>query len=230
MTEPDPWADDAARTRNRVGENFGYSVQAGQAHGDVNVGTSRNTTISLPALSVIIGAVMTLVIVLVVWKLVAAGNSQEATSTNPPAGSTPGTASTSGTSSTRPSTPPVASLAKEVRLLRNTGVDVDGDDTAAKRVDGANGKTDLYLNGYNLLTANGSGISEDRGPEQEARERCTEAVGNGQNAAPHVIPAVEGMQYCFATSDGRVAWIRVKTTTLATFDSSASLVLAVRVW
>ena len=52
MTGADPRGDDGARTRNRVDENFGTTVQAGQAHGDVNVGTStvnsRTTTISLP--------------------------------------------------------------------------------------------------------------------------------------------------------------------------------------
>lgn len=227
MTGPDPWGDNGARTRNRVDENFGTSVQAGQAYGDVNVGTSRTTTISLPAVSVIIGSVLTLVIVLAVWKLAGAENSPGAApaTTSPSLDTSP-----QPETSTRSSAPAVAaSPAKEVRLQRNTGVDVDGNDTRAKRADGLSGQTDLHLDGFNVLFASSNSLSVDHGDEKGAKARCTEAAAGDGSKGP-ALPGMAGLQYCFVTSDNRVAWIRVQASTLATFDSSAYVVLAVRVW
>jgi hypothetical protein len=91
----DRWGDDGARTRNRVDENSGTTVQAGQVHGDVNVGgstvNSRTTIINLPAVSVVTGAVVILVVGFAVWKFVAAKHSPQVTSRNPTHGSTTST-------------------------------------------------------------------------------------------------------------------------------------------
>ncbi|HUQ61620.1 hypothetical protein [Lentzea sp.] len=230
MIEPDPRGDNGTWTHNQVDKNHGNAVQAGEAHGDVNVGTSthnsRTTTISLPAVGVIIGVVMTLVIGLVVWKVVAADDPPADTSTAARDDAT----TTDVTTTPRTSTPARTTPAKEVRLQFKTGVDVDGDDTAAKRVEGATGKTDLYLSDFNLMYANGGGFADDRGPEQDARTRCTEAIESGQNSAPAALPASEGTQYCFVTSEGRVAWLRVKSATLSSYDAPPAVTLAVHVW
>ncbi|MFD5828009.1 hypothetical protein [Lentzea sp. NPDC060358] len=232
MIGPDQRGDNGAWTRNHVDENLGNTIQTGEARGDVNVGTStyhsRTTTISLPAAGVIIGVVLTVVIGLVVWKVVATGDTPTAAPTPRP---TDTAAQADATTPPTTSTPARTSApAREIRLSAKTGVDVDGDDFTAKRADGANGKTDLYLNEYNLLYANGSNFADDRGPEQQAHERCTEAIANGDNTATTVLPALTGSQYCFVTSDGRVGWLRIKTTTLSSFDSSSSVVFAVRTW
>lgn len=169
MTGPDHWGDNGARTRNRVAENFGTTVQAGQAHGDINVGTSRTTTISLPAVSVIIGAVLTLVIGLAVWKFTEAESSPGAAPTH---GSTPNS-SPEPDRSTRTSAPAVASAAREVRLQRNTGVDVDRSDAKVQRADGLSVQIDLHLNGYNLLSA-GADMSNAEMPQNGASETFSE--------------------------------------------------------
>ncbi|SDG05720.1 hypothetical protein SAMN05216553_105112 [Lentzea fradiae] len=219
MTGPDPRDDNRTWTRNEVGDNHGTSVQTGQAHGDVNIGPSTHTTVSLSAVGVVVGAVMTLVIGLVVWKLVAAG---ETPAVQAPAAQTPASASTTGT-------PARGAPAKEVHLRRGTGVDVDGDDPKAGRADGATGDIDLYLNEFNLLYANGSDITYDSGPEQQAEERCREAASGGMGD-PAVLAADAGLQYCLVTSDKRVAWVRVTSSTLSSFDSTASLTFVVRTW
>ena len=179
-------------------------------------------------MSVIIGAVLTLVIGFAVWKFAEAENSPEATPTNPTSGSTPNSAPTPDTA-TKASAPADTSPAREVRLQRKTGVDVDGAGAKAERADGAAGTMDHYLSEFNLLYANGSRFFEDHGSEQEARARCTKAVADEGSAAGEIFP-VMGLQYCFVTSDRRVAWLRVKASTVSTFDSSASAVLAIRVW
>ncbi len=79
------------------------------------------------------------------------------------------------------------------------------------------------------MSANGGGFSEDQSPEQEAQARCTEAAAQGLNTSGAIIPAAPGTQYCFTTSDNRVAWMRVKDASLSSLDS-ASVVLTVRTW
>ncbi|MFD9700862.1 hypothetical protein [Lentzea sp. NPDC059081] len=218
MIEPDQRGGDGAWTHNRVDQNLGNSIQTGEARGDVNVGTStyhsRTTTVSLSAVGVVIGVVMTVVIGLVVWKVLATDD--------PFPGPTPPTSSVPAQGS--------ATATREVRLQPKTGVDVDGDDPTARRVEGATGETDLYLTEFSLLNANGSGFSDDRGPEQEARKRCTEAVAHGDNSTTSVFPGTVGTQYCFVTSAGRVGWLRIKATTASKFDSSAAVVFAVHAW
>ncbi|MCR3751802.1 hypothetical protein [Lentzea californiensis] len=204
-------------------QGSGTVFQAGEIHGDARLGNvidrSRSTTVSLGAFGVIAGVVMTLLAGFAVWKLVQTDGS--------PVTAPDGTVTTT---SSRATTPVSGSRAKEVRLTRGTGVDVDGDDPKATGGDGANGEADLYLDRTNLLYANGSGFFTDRGHEQKAQERCTEAVAGGENTDPSIFPAVPGTQYCFETSTGQVGWIRVKNSTLSSFDSDASAVLAVQVW
>ncbi|KOV82524.1 hypothetical protein [Nocardia sp. NRRL S-836] len=220
MIGPDPRHQDV--THNQVhSDRLDTAFRAGQVHGDAHVGTttvnSRTTTISLPALGVVLGAVLTLVLGLVVWKVVATAHPQASV---PPIGSTVRT-------SPKTSAPPDSTPVREVRLTGRTGVDLDGDETAARRADGATGDTDLYLTENALLYANGSGFADDRGSEQQARARCTDAVAGGYNTPSPILPLLAGTQYCFATSDRRVAWLRVKN---SDWVSSGEVVLAVLVW
>ena len=153
----------------------------------------------------------------------AAEPTTDTSTTGPPA-------TTPTNTSTQINTPADAGGAvSEVRLERGTGVDLEAGETKGSRADGAVGKVDLYLTEFNLLYANGGGFYQDRGPENQAKARCTEAVTAQHDATPAILPASPGMQYCFATSGGRVTWLRVKHSTLSSFDS-AVVVLAIRVW
>lgn len=217
MTGPDgTQSDNEARVRGS-----GTIYQVGQVHGDARMGNtdnSRRTTVSLGAFGVVAGVVMTLVVGFAVWKFAVADGQQGGTASPP----------SSGTSGTR--TPPDGLRAKEVRLTRGTGADVDGTDVTAKPGDGAIGEVDLYLDQLNLVHANGGGFWSDSGPEEEARQRCTAAVAGGKYTNERIIPAASGTQYCFATSDGQVGWLRVKSADLSPAGSGAWSVLAVRTW
>ncbi|ANZ41726.1 hypothetical protein BBK82_43055 [Lentzea guizhouensis] len=221
MTGPDPRHSD--QTHNQVrSDSLGNAFQTGQLHGDAHVGntTVRNTTVSLSALGVVAGVVITVVAGLVVWKVVATETAPAVTSTTVAGGSTIRT-------SPKTSTPNDSTRPREIRLSSRTGVDLDGDETVAERVDGASGDTDLYMTETGILYTNGNGFADDLGTEQQARSRCTDAVAAGQNSAAQVLPIMAGMQYCFATSDDKIAWLRVKDSKLA---ASSSVVLAVQVW
>ena len=220
MTGPDPRYD---QTHNQVrSDSLGNAFQTGQLHGDAHVGntTVRNTTVSMSALGVILGVVMTVGAGLVVWKVVATETAPAATSTTVAGGSTVRT-------SPQTSVPAGPAPRREIKLSSRTGVDLDADELQAGRVDGASGDTDLYLNETGLLYTNGNGFADDLGNDQQARSRCTDAVAAGQNSAVEVLPIMAGMQYCFATSAGKIAWLRVKASNLTT---SSSVVLAVQVW
>jgi hypothetical protein len=224
VTGPDPRRDDATQTHNQVrSDRLETAFQSGQVHGDAHVGNTiidSRTTVSLSAVGVVVGAVLALVMGLVVWKVVATENPPAATSTIPPDGST---ARTSPKTSARPDSTP----AREVRLTSRTGVDLDGDDAQVNRVDGASGDTDLYLNESGILHTNGNGFADDHGTEQQAKARCTDAVARGDNTNAQALPVMGGTQYCFATSDGKVGWLRVKTSKLV---APVSLTIAVVVW
>lgn len=203
-------------------DSLGNAFQTGQLHGDAHVGntTVRNTTVSVSALGVIAGVVITVVAGLVVWKVVATETAPAATSTTAVGGSTIKT-------SPKTSAPNDPSRPREIRLSSRTGVDLDGDETDAQRVDGTSGDTDLHMTGTGILHTNGNGFADDLGTEQQARSRCTDAVAAGQNSAVQVLPIMVGMQDCFAASDDKIACLRVKDAKLA---ASSSLVLAVQVW
>ncbi|MGW6442931.1 hypothetical protein [Lentzea sp. NPDC055074] len=212
MTGPDgTQSDNEAHVRGS-----GTAYQAGQIHGDAHMGnTTRTTTISLPAFGVVLGVVMTLVVGFAVWKLVATDEQQ-------------GAAATPTASGTK--TPPDGIRTKEVTLTRGTGVDVDGNDVEAREAEGATGDIDLHMTRFNLLYPSGSGFAADSGHEDKAQERCTKAVAGRKNIDGPTIPTTLGQQLCFATSDGQVGWLRVKSSSAASFDASSSVVLAVRVW
>ncbi|GGN08540.1 hypothetical protein GCM10011609_55220 [Lentzea pudingi] len=211
MTGP----DGSQSTNEARAQGSGTVYQAGQIHGGANMGNTRTTTISLPAFGVVLGVVMTLVVGFAVWKLVATD------------GQPTGTAAPTS-SGTR--TPPDGVRTKEVTLTRETGVDVDGNDTSAKDAEGPTGEIDLHLTRFNLLYPSGSGFAADSGHEDKAQERCTKAVVGGKNTGGPTIPSTIGQQLCFATSSGQIGWLRVKSSSLASYDASSSVVLAVRVW
>ncbi|WP_329792410.1 hypothetical protein V1227_11010 [Lentzea sp. DG1S-22] len=190
------------------------------------MGNSRTTTISLPAFGVVIGVVLTLVAGFAVWKLTGSGETTTppVTTTRDAAASPPRPVVTSSPAEQ----PAGGSRAREVRLARKAGADVDADGPVVQRTDGNTRATDLYLTGINLLQASGNGLFEDRGQEKDAQARCIETVATAQETP--VIPAAAGLQYCFVTSEGRLAWLRVRSANLATLDSSAYLAVMVRVW
>ncbi len=219
MTGPDGTQfDNNARVRGS-----GTAFQAGEIQGDASMGNtdnSRSTTISLGAFGVIAGVVMTVLVGFAVWKFIAPGGSTG----GPPVTAQSGSATTSGHANAQLNGP-----AKEVRLNRRTGVDVDGDDTSAKSADGANGAIDLYVNENNYMYANGNDFSTDRGNEEQAQQRCTKAATTEKKLST-VLPLSPGEQYCFVTSDGQIGWLRVKSSTLLDWETDSSTVLAVRVW
>ncbi|MDX3661442.1 hypothetical protein PV646_29405 [Streptomyces sp. ID05-26A] len=216
MTGPDgTQSDNEARVRGR-----GTAYQAGEIHGDAHMGnTTRTTTISMPAFGVVLGVVMTLVVGFAVWKLVTTDEQTTGTSVS---GTTVG--------GTKTKTAPDGIRTKEVTLTRGTGVDVDGKDVEVKDAEGPTGDIDLYVDRFNLLKVSGSGFAEDSGHEDDARERCTKAVTGKKNTGGPTIPYRDGQQFCFATSDDQIGWLRVQSSNLASFETSASAVLAVRTW
>ncbi|RDI26484.1 hypothetical protein [Lentzea flaviverrucosa] len=208
--------DNEARVRGS-----GTAYQVGQIHGDASMGNidnSRRTTVSLGTFGVVVGVVMTLVVGFAVWKFVVTDERPD------------GSPAAEATTSSETRTPPDGVRTKEVRLTRGTGADVDGNDVAATPGPGAVGEIDLHLGEFNLLRANGGGFHDDRGPEQQAQQRCAAAVAGGKYTAEAILPAAPGTQHCFATSDGQVGWLRVKSAELASVNSDAFTVLAVRVW
>lgn len=225
MTE----ADDTQSTNKARVQGSGTVYQAGQIHGDATMGNTRTTTISLPAFGVVLGVVMTLVVGFAAWKLLATDEQPSGTSASgtPVSETSVGGTSTSGT---KTRTPPDGVRTKEITLTRGTGVDVDGNDTEAKDARGATGDIDLYVTEFNLLYPSGSGFAKDSGHEDDARERCTKAITSGKNTGGPTIPSFTGEQLCFATSDGQIGWLRVKNSTLASFQADASAILAVRTW
>lgn len=218
MTEPDgPRYDNDARVRDS-----GTAYQAGEIGGDAHLGnstSSRSTTVSLGAFGVIAGVVLTLAVGFTAWKLIA---------TDGPADGSPVT--TQNGSASRTSAPANGPQAKEIRLTRETGADVDGDDNSARPSAGATDDTDLYLTDRTLLEASGTGFLTDRGHEDGAEKRCTDAVTARKNNEPGALPTTMGTQYCFRTSDGQIGWARVKTVALGVNDPDGFIVFSVRVW
>ncbi|WP_158853568.1 hypothetical protein [Saccharothrix deserti] len=132
-------------------------------------------------------------------------------------------------SSTSASNIATETTTREVRLDRPSGIDLESSGTKGRKTDGATGGIDLYLDDFNVLHANGGDFHKDGGPEAGARARCAEAIAAQHNAEPQLLPASPGMQYCFTTSEGRTAWLRVKHSALLSFDAGY-VVLAAAVW
>ncbi|WP_309114515.1 hypothetical protein [Saccharothrix sp.] len=110
-----------------------------------------------------------------------------------------------------------------------TGLDLESAETKGRRSAGATGDMDLHLGESRMFTANSSAFFKDTGAGEGTRERCAEAVAVPEDGKAQVIPS-RGDRYCFRTSTGRLAWLRVEHETVLDRAEDVVVVLDVVVW
>ncbi|XVV02513.1 hypothetical protein ACQPW3_34930 [Actinosynnema sp. CA-248983] len=120
----------------------------------------------------------------------------------------------------------------EVRLTYGTGVDLDKRQPEGVDVEGPNGDVDLFMNDLNdvavaAVRANGGELYADEGPEKDARVRCTATLKAQKDTS--LFYGYAGKQYCFATSTGDVAWMRINDI-VEKKTATDYVVLNVKVW
>lgn len=120
----------------------------------------------------------------------------------------------------------------QVRLERETGADLEvaqkNGEIRGSYSGGIGGSTDLYVAIFNTLQVASDGLYSYPGLEKDAYTGCTEIIKSDRRPQPLVAP-VSSQQFCFVTSDNRVAWTRVITSTLP-FPGGGYLILRVKVW
>ncbi|RKT53700.1 hypothetical protein [Saccharothrix australiensis] len=188
------------------------------------------------ALTIVAVALTSAIVLIAVVALVGAS----ARLSGSPTPETPGAAGTTGTPGTSPRrvTPTAAAsatapkaggpAAREVRLDRGTGIDLESGAEKGQRTDGPTGGADLYLERFNFMQSSQGVFYPDEGPDANAESRCAQLIADDLDRAKEVIPTVGG-QYCFLTSEGKHAWLRVKYADLTATDKGF-VVLAVAVW
>jgi hypothetical protein len=115
-------------------------------------------------------------------------------------------------------------LDQEVTLFPYGGVDFDRAPASPGRVDGPDGNVDLYFNSTMLLVNGGNLFGLAGGGTRDACENTVAARANKSSMAF----AVRGLEYCFRTSSGRLAWIRINDT--RGYGAGERIVLDARVW
>jgi hypothetical protein len=97
----------------------------------------------------------------------------------------------------------------QVRLGYGQGVDLEAGQREGKVAAGPNGPIDLHLGAPYGLRANGGPFYLDTGPEKDSWARCQQAVAAQQGGLGSASIYGVGVQYCFQTSDRRIAWMRI---------------------
>lgn len=120
----------------------------------------------------------------------------------------------------------------EVRLGIDTGVDVENGqksgETKGVRASGVSGPLDLYLDRFGAIQTSSGGSYNYDGLEKNANSGCLELKESGTLPRGPSVYTVN-KQFCFTTSDNRVAWARVEVWTFAESGDQFA-VLRVKVW
>jgi hypothetical protein len=138
---------------------------------------------------------------------------QPASSTAAPPSSTPG-----------PSAGPRIVFSGSIILAPSAGVDLEDRGRIIPDQTAADGPIDLYYDLYLYANTDHPDLYISSGSDVGADARCRTAVRTQRNRMD-LGYAVDMDQYCFLTSEGRLAWVRI---TFIAPDRSISL--SVRVW
>lgn len=135
-----------------------------------------------------------------------------ATTGSPTAGVAPDGATTSAGATPNGGTEPVAGSPLhegQISLRSGSGADLEAATVSEERSAGPNGDIDIHFDVAAGLRANGGNVFEDRGPQQDARSRCLQAVTEDRDGRPGAGIYGSGAQFCFRTSQGQIGWVRV---------------------
>ena len=113
----------------------------------------------------------------------------------------------------------------QVVLRIDEGVNVDVPAPQATAAAGPNGPIDLSYDLLYKLRATGGVLYSDQGAEKDAWTRCQRAVAGQKGGVPYGLIYPQA-QYCFRTSNRRVAWLRVNDWSI----DGAYVVVNVTVW
>ncbi|PPK70317.1 hypothetical protein V5P93_000804 [Actinokineospora auranticolor] len=117
-----------------------------------------------------------------------------------------------------------------VRLGGGTGTDVDSGSPKARRVTGVAEDIDLYFAEGNYFKTTGMGFINYRESDGNAQSTCAYSLKDKVAKWEYLPTPQIDVEFCFATSDGRVGWLRVEGITSPGPDSDGELELSVRVW